>query len=72
MNKVSCDDGAPEDAIGEAYRRNKLDGIPRHVYEDGRIMKYDWELSSEYDLQGEALEEHIQRLMEAQVDKNDE
>lgn len=43
MLKVTHEESAPKEAIGEAIRRNARDGIPRHVYEDGLIMKYDWE-----------------------------
>lgn len=47
MTKVTNDYDAPESAVEEAKRRNAIDGIPRHVYSDGRIMKYDWELTEE-------------------------
>jgi hypothetical protein len=69
VNKVTNDLGAPLDSIEEAARRYLADGIPRHVYADGRIMKYNWELSSDMDvedLRGEALEDHIRRLLEEQ------
>ena len=68
VNDISVDDGAPVDAIAEAVMRNQADGIPRHVYADGRIMKWDWEIPSEIEdnLEGEALEDHIRRLMEQQ------
>lgn len=52
----------------EMARRIALDGIPRYITADGRIMKCDWELSSEVDvddLDGETLEEHIRSLLEA-------
>lgn len=65
--KISCDDGAPKDAIKEAFFRTEWDGIPRHVYADGRIMKYDWELQPGVEeLEGDALEDHIARLLEEQ------
>lgn len=50
----------------EAARRTAADGIPRYVTDDGRIMKCDWELSEEeqVDLDGKSLEEHIVTLME--------
>jgi hypothetical protein len=46
-------------------RRTAIDGIPRYITEDGRIMKCDWELSSE-DLDGELLEEYIAKLIAEQ------
>ena len=45
------------------------DGIPRRITDDGRIMKCDWSLSKELledNLEGEALEEHIAKLMREQ------
>lgn len=67
--RINVEQGSPDDAVMEAARRMNYDGIPRHVYSDGKIMKWDWELSSE-DLEdnfdGEALEEHIARLLEQQ------
>jgi len=57
------------DAEKEAQRRTNVDGIPRYITEDGRIMKYDWQLSAEVledNLDGESLEEHIKKLMEQQ------
>lgn len=53
----------------EAQRRTAVDGIPRYIAEDGRIMKCDWELSSDSisdNLEGETLEEHIAKLLEQQ------
>lgn len=62
----SYDEGAPRDAIVEAFHRTQWDGIPRHVYADGRIMKYNWEMPSKgvEILEGDALEEHIAQLLE--------
>lgn len=60
----------PEQA--EAQRRTAMDGIPRYITDDGRIMKCDWELSADLlndDLKGEAMEEHIAKLMEQQNGK---
>lgn len=68
-NKISFDENAPKDAVREAFFRTEADGIPRHVYADGRIKKYDWELHPDTlndDLTGESLEEHIRKLMEQQ------
>lgn len=48
----------------EAAWRTAHDGIPRFVTDDGRIMKCDWELASEVDEDFEALEAHIQSLLE--------
>jgi hypothetical protein len=55
----------------EMLRRTHLDGIPRHIV-NGKIMKYDWELSDDMDvekLEGQALEDHIQTLIESQTDQ---
>lgn len=69
-HKVTWDEGAPFDSVVEAVRRVYVrDGIPRHVYEDGLIMKYDWVYSGEHDLVGETLEEHIAKLIEEQDGK---
>jgi len=46
-HKVSWDDGASYEDVVEAVRRVFVrDGVPRHVYADGRIMKYDWVLTT--------------------------
>lgn len=70
-HKVSWDRGASYDDVVEAVRRVFAgDGIPRHAYEDGRIMKYDWSLATGNELLDSATcisyEEHIQQLMEQQ------
>ncbi len=44
MNQISYDSPPRYDAIVEAICRQQQDGIPRHVYADGRIMKWDWVL----------------------------
>lgn len=43
-NQISYQTPADMEAIEEAVRRQQYDGIPRHIYNDGRIMKWDWEL----------------------------
>lgn len=51
----------------EATRRTAVDGIPRYITEDGRIMKCDWELSPDLmddALSGETLEEYIKELLD--------
>jgi hypothetical protein len=57
----------------ELARRTAIDGIPRHVsVERGTIMKCDWELASEHlddVLEGEALEQHIAKLMAEQINE---
>lgn len=45
-HEVSWDEGASYEAVVEAVRRVFVrDGVPRHVYADDRIMKYDWVLT---------------------------
>jgi hypothetical protein len=59
----------PFDLVVEAKRRRDIDGIPRYIAADGRIIKCDWELvsaDSNDNLEGEALEEHIRKLMKEQ------
>ena len=52
----------------ECARRTALDGIPRCVTDDGRIMKYDWEFTPDGDEDFEALEAHIAKLMKELAD----
>lgn len=52
----------------EKNRRTAADGIPRRITAEGKIMKLDWELPQDAivdDISGEALEEHIRRLLDA-------
>lgn len=68
-HKVSWDRGASYEDVVEAVRRVFVrDGVPRHVYADGKIMKYDWILSGpiEDNLDGTALEDHVQRMIDGQ------
>lgn len=55
------------DKVAEAQRRTDIDGIPRYVTDDGSIMKCDWVITGEadYSLDGESLEEHIERLLKS-------
>ncbi len=67
--RISVYDGAPDDAVMEAARRMNFDGIPRTVFIDGKIMKWDWHLdkdSLEDNLEGESLEEHIKAMLDGQ------
>jgi catechol-2,3-dioxygenase len=72
--RMSVEQGAPDEAVMEAAYRMNYDGIPRHVYADGKIMKWDWELSEGALTleQVEAMptfEEHVARLIaEAEVE----
>jgi hypothetical protein len=68
MTRISYDRPANIEGILEAVRRQEYDGIPRHVYVDGKIMKWDWELPEGVvvDIEGEALEDHIRRLIDGQ------
>ena len=45
--RISVEQGAPDEAVMEAARRMNYDGIPRTVYADGKIMKWDWQLNGE-------------------------
>lgn len=58
-----------DDLEAEARRRTDRDGIPRYITADGKIMKCDWELVPDDTndvLEGEALEEHIAKLLREQ------
>ena len=56
------------DLTEEAVRRTSVDGIPRYVTNDGRIMKYDWELPEGVpDWTQEELEQHIANLIAQQT-----
>lgn len=51
----------------EMARRTAIDGIPRYITRDGKIMKCDWDLAgSDFDLDPEALEEYIAKLIAEQ------
>jgi hypothetical protein len=64
-DQVSWDRGAPFDDVVEAVRRVfNRDGIPRHVYLDGKIMKYDW--FPPEGTEDDNFEEHVQKLLEEQ------
>ena len=68
--EVDVDGTGPDDMYGlviEAQRRRAIDGIPRYVRRDGKIMKYDWELPAEADVDPNALEDHIARLLAEQT-----
>ena len=57
---------APDWAVMEAARRMNYDGIPRHVFTDGKIMKWDWECPDTVDVDTDDLEEHVRRLLDGQ------
>lgn len=64
-----CLDCEVNDALwAEATRRTEIDGIPRFVTSEGKIMKRDWEFPEGCtpELTGEALEAHIERLLKEQ------
>lgn len=65
--RISVKRNASEEDYLEACRRSYWDGIPRTVYADGRIMKWDWQapLGVVAD-DGTSLEDHVTRLLEAE------
>jgi len=65
--RISVEQGAPDEAVMEAARRMNYDGIPRTVYADGKIMKWDWEVSEQDQeewLSGEEFKDHVTRLLQ--------
>lgn len=55
------------DMTAEAQRRTTIDGIPRYVdWPNKRIMKCDWELPADFEFDAEAIESHVQRILESQ------
>lgn len=54
----------------EAARRTAADGIPRYVTRAGKVMKYDWILSSDAVYDQDELEGHIENLLEKSRDQD--
>lgn len=62
--RMNVKQGAPDEAVMEAARRMNYDGIPRTVYKNGAIMKWDWECPDTADIDEEGLEDHVRRLLD--------